>query len=128
MNVGGKLVGAHRIAFELAWGVPAGALFVCHRCDNVLCCNPAHLFLGTARDNARDMHTKGRNTMSPDGRARLIASKLGKPRSAECIAKVSAALLGRSSGGKGIPHSDERRARLRAAWVIRRARDYPHLA
>jgi hypothetical protein len=51
---------AHRQAWEFANGpIPAG-LDVCHHCDNMVCCNPAHLFTGTAKDNAADMMRKGR--------------------------------------------------------------------
>lgn len=53
---------AHRIAARNA-GMDISGKFVCHRCDNPPCCNPAHLFVGTALDNARDMVSKGRQSL-----------------------------------------------------------------
>lgn len=64
----GRLLKSHRVAFMLAKGpIPTlpGVLgrcgaFICHTCDVRLCCNPAHLFAGTSKDNTLDAKTKGR--------------------------------------------------------------------
>lgn len=51
---------ASRVAYKIANGDFDQSLHVCHKCDNPPCCNPSHLFLGTASENIRDAVAKGR--------------------------------------------------------------------
>lgn len=51
---------AHRISYALHFGKFDLNKYVLHVCDNPECTNPAHIFLGTALDNAKDRDTKGR--------------------------------------------------------------------
>jgi predicted XRE-type DNA-binding protein len=61
MKVKRKLVSVHRMSAAMFLGFDlSSSLFVCHHCDNPVCWNPHHLFIGTQQDNMRDRDTKGR--------------------------------------------------------------------
>jgi len=66
---------AHRVAYQVAFGDIPEKMLVLHKCDNTLCVNPNHLFLGTHQDNMNDMRVKGRarNAGDQKGEANFAA-------------------------------------------------------
>jgi hypothetical protein len=66
MTICGRSQRAHVVAWSISrrQTVPKG-MCVCHSCDNPLCVNPDHLFLGTRSDNMNDMVSKGRHGGPP---------------------------------------------------------------
>ena len=57
IQVDGKAKNAARVAFELENQVP-GERDVLHTCDNPLCIEPDHLYLGDAKQNSEDMYER----------------------------------------------------------------------
>ena len=60
VTIGNEKWGTHRLSFHLFIGPIPPDLMVCHHCDNPECCEPSHLFLGTAKDNMLDAIGKGK--------------------------------------------------------------------
>ena len=59
-----KQILAHRLSYMI-FRAKITEEIVCHKCDNPLCVNPKHLFIGTARDNLEDSRHKLRSTGMP---------------------------------------------------------------
>lgn len=75
MQVDGKKLRAHRIAYQLIVGPIEEGKLILHACDNRLCCNPAHLRQGTNQENIQDMMQRRRSASgTKNGRTKLSES------------------------------------------------------
>jgi len=57
----GRMEKVSRLIFEEFTGIAPGKDYVLHNCDNPECINPAHLRLGTAKDNSQDLKERGKS-------------------------------------------------------------------
>lgn len=60
IEIDGKCFRAHRMSWIINCGPIPDNLLVCHQCDNRICVNPSHLWLGTVQDNNQDRVNKKR--------------------------------------------------------------------
>ena len=74
MNLGGNITAA-KVSYVVFKG-PTRGLCVLHTCDNVLCVNPGHLWLGTNQDNSDDMVRKGRQAIGDKNGSRKYPERL----------------------------------------------------
>lgn len=69
----GRNHGAHRMAWLIWRGdIPKG-MSICHKCDNPICVNPGHLFVGLPIENSADMVAKNRQARGDKSPRRLHA-------------------------------------------------------
>ena len=76
-----KQKSTHRISYRLYNGEIPEGFCVCHTCDNKICINPKHLFVGTIADNTKDRDQKGRQARGErSSSAKLTEGEVGKIR------------------------------------------------
>jgi hypothetical protein len=110
-----KVLGAHRVSWELTNGYIPNGLHVLHRCDVRCCVNPDHLFLGTHQDNIADCKTKGRAIRARGGwqwkaklteeQVRWIKGSRNKLREAAEICGVSISTIWWIRNGRSWKHT-----------------------
>jgi hypothetical protein len=86
----GRNIFAHRLSWIINKGPLPDGLLVCHRCDNRICVNPDHLFLGTHRDNLVDAISKGRVPEHPIRYSRLTAQQVAAIKAAKTPEEATA--------------------------------------
>jgi hypothetical protein len=82
----------------------------CHRCDNPICVNPGHIYVGTARTNALDMSNRGRHPQVRVVVCKNGHSKLPRTRCKQCVSANAAATRERI-------RANPARLAKRKAWV-----------
>lgn len=88
---------AYRYIYESIFGPLSKNEFLCHKCDNPMCVNPSHLFVGSQADNMKDAVAKGRPIGRPSKRHRLADQMIGMRKKGASMYRIAKSL--------GLDHS-----------------------
>jgi len=88
------LIKAHRLSYLLHKGGITKGLNVLHQCGVASCVNPDHLYLGTQKENARDMIRHGRHFLPDNKGEKATWAKLTK----QNVLEIIAAKIGKKKG------------------------------
>lgn len=99
----GRTLRASRVCWKITHGRDPGKRLICHTCDNKVCVNPNHLYLGTSQSNMDDRTARGRmpigsrcyNARLTERQVRLIKATRGLRRFHASRSTVSHILAGR---------------------------------
>ena len=114
---------AHRLSYKTFVGNVPDDILVCHTCDVRACINPAHLWLGTHKDNSDDMMKKQRGAWHSKKPAHLSywqdgnqnpSSKLNSQKAEEI--RTSAASKTDLAAAYGVSVSTIARVLARTIW------------
>lgn len=86
---------AHRASWIIHFGEIPKGMFVLHTCDNRICSNPDHLFLGTNLDNINDMLKKKRHKFMWQKGSKNHMAKLNEEKVKEIRNRLSDGEIGR---------------------------------
>lgn len=99
LDVNGRSVSAHRMAYERANGPVPSGLVVRHKCDNTKCVRASHLELGTNADNSRDMTDRERQARGErQGSAKLTEAQVLEIRNIAAGGNVRHSLIAKQFG------------------------------
>lgn len=97
----GRMVGAHRVAYELANGPVPPGMHVLHRCIRCRhCCNPRHLYAGTHEQNMADRDRDGTTARGDRSGSRMHPERVAR---------------GDRHSSKTMPHRQARGERINTA-------------